>query len=204
MAKEETAHASPKRDGVIRRGDAQKPGVQVDCVYVFRVSETGAEEPGIEKSPKNGQQRAHCGLTGLQGYPVNVRENRSRYKESETGLFEMLEFFLTAPGYGIREADGEEGAITKAKLCPPGSLILVPLNDQLKDLVRYAAHPTHTIECVVIPGEKAKKPTQSGYFPRNWEIRKVSEGVVERSAIKGLAALPALPGVTDHLPALPA
>lgn len=200
---EKTTPEKPS-DGVLRRGDAEKPGTQVGNLYVYRVSETGAAEPGIEKD-RNQQPRAHCGMTGIQGYLVNVRENKSRFnkdKEDEQ-TFDMLEICLTRKTFGIRDAEeGEQ--LAQAKLLEPGQSILVPGNHALSPLFPYAEHPTHTVEIALIPGDKAKKATANGFFPRNWEIRVVSKEAVLRSSIANLAALPALPEVTaPALPSLP-
>jgi hypothetical protein len=206
MATTEKTTKKPS-DGVLRRGDAQKPGVLVEKYFVYRVTEYEAEDPGIEKD-RNGKPRAHCGKTGVQGYVVNVRENKSRFTDKKTAqdgeeaTFKMLEFFLTAPAYGVSEGEGGQGEATV--LLQPGSLLLVPGNHALTPLFPYGAHPTQTIEVAIYPGNKSQKATQSGFYPREWEIRRISDAAVQRSAIAGLAVLPALsPAPEAQLAALP-
>lgn len=197
MATKDTNTKAAPNDGVIRRGDADKEGVQVGDLYVFRVSETGEQEPGEEKD-RNGQPRKHCGMTGVKGFLVSNRVNASRFK-GEKGEFEMLEVCLTQAAYGIKGT----GADAEIKLLAAGKSLLVPCNHALGDLVKYAEHDTHTVEVVIIPGDKATKPTAKGFYPRNWEIRAVSKEVVERKTIKGFASLPALPSAQAGFAALP-
>lgn len=156
--------------------DAPVEGMRLGETFLYRPGDIANPKPGIFPPGHRQAGKAHCGLFPIQGYLVEAVERES----DEFGEYEQIVMVLTKGGVGI---DGD-----KLKRLEKGQMITFTSTGNLKDVLRYSKHPTHSAEMYIRPTGETRK-TKRGQM-RVWE--QVVTQVVERALIK-IPRLPQLP-----------
>ncbi len=155
---------------------APTEGVRLGETFLYRPGDAQNAKPGIFPAGHAQAGKAHCGLLPIQG---QVLESVKR-ENDDFGEYEQIVMLLTKGGVGI---DGD-----KILRLNKGQMITLTATGNLKDIVRYAQHPTMSAEVYIRPTGEFRKVKRGSM--RVWE--QVVTGMTERSLLK-VPRLPQLP-----------